>query len=231
MSGTPALDLQRVAKLYGRTAALKATSLQLDAGKTLALLGPNGSGKTTLLRIIAGAIAPTLGRGAVFGLDLERDRRELRPLIGFLAADTYLYDDLTAAENLRFALTMAGRRSSDAAIEAMLRRVGLETQAGERVRSFSSGMRRRLALGRVLLLQPRLLLLDEPYTNLDAEAADLIDAVVRASTDAAGAVVLATHDATRALALADTVAALERGVLRYHGSVAGYRMLDAQHVG
>jgi heme ABC exporter ATP-binding subunit CcmA len=231
MAGTPALELQRVAKLYGRTPALKATTLCLDAGETLALLGPNGSGKTTLLRIVAGAIAPTLGRGSVFGLDLERDRPQLRSIIGFLAADSYLYDDLTAAENLRFAVTMAGRRPEAARIAAMLRRVALEEHALDRVRSFSSGMKRRLALARVLLLQPRLLLLDEPYTNLDAEGADLIDEVVREVATADGAVVLATHDSGRALSLADTVAALERGALRYTGTVSGYRMLDAQYVG
>lgn len=231
MPDPPALELQRVAKLYGRTAALKATSLRLEAGQVLALLGPNGSGKTTLLKIVAGVIAPTLGRASVFGLELEGDRRELRGIVGFLAADSYLYDDLTSEENLRFVVTMAGRRPKEGAISAMLRRVGLAAQAGERVRSFSSGMKRRLALGRVLVLQPRLLLLDEPYTNLDAEGSDLIDEVVREVTGAGGAVVLATHDAERALSFVDAVAVLDRGVLRYTGSVAGYGMLDAQHVG
>jgi|SRR5947209_7606725 len=231
MSGTPALELLRVAKLYGHTAALKATSLRLEVGETLALLGPNGSGKTTLLKIVAGVIAPTLGRGSVLGLDLEQDRRELRAAIGFLAAESYLYEDLTAEENLRFVLTMAGRRPDEPAVRAMLGRVGLVAQARERTRSFSSGMKRRLALARVLVLQPRLLLLDEPYTNLDAEGADLIDEAVRQAVAGEGSVVLATHDAERALALADSVAALERGVVRYAGSVAGYRMLGAQHVG
>src|SRR5205085_1409547 len=102
----PALELEGVARLYGRTAALRATSLTVASGQCLAVLGPNGSGKTTLLKVVAGAIAPTLGGGRIFGIDL-RDRFALRPLVGLLAPDTYLYDDLTAAENLRFILTMA----------------------------------------------------------------------------------------------------------------------------
>jgi heme ABC exporter ATP-binding subunit CcmA len=228
---TPALDLHRVAKLYGRTAALRATSLRLEAGESLALLGPNGSGKTTLLKIIAGAIRPTLGTGTVFGLNIAADRFALRSIVGLLSSETYLYDDLTSAENLRFILTMAGQRPSPAAITDTLRTVDLLPSADERVRSYSSGMKRRLALARLLLLRPRLLLLDEPYNSLDVAGADLVDAIVHQAVAAGCAVVLATHDADRALALTTRVAALDRGSLAYDGTVAGYRMRHAQHVG
>lgn len=231
MDQTLALDLHRVAKLYGRTAALKATSVQLGPGKTLALLGPNGSGKTTLLKIIAGAITPTLGSGTIFGHALTGDRLALRSQVGLLAGESYLYDDLSAFENLRFVMTMAGHRPRAQAIEQALVEVELTMQANERVRGFSSGMKRRLALARVLLLQPRLLLLDEPYNSLDAAGADLVDDIVQRVTAGGGAVVLATHDAERALSLSDLVAALDRGNLRYGGTVAGYRMMHAQHVG
>src|SRR5436305_9761199 len=98
----PAVELHRVAKLYGRTAALRAVSLSVEPGETLALLGPNGSGKTTLLKIIAGVLHPTLGTGTVLGCELRTGRAESRGKIGLLAAQTYLYDDLTAEENLRF---------------------------------------------------------------------------------------------------------------------------------
>lgn len=226
-----ALQLNGVAKLYGRTAALKATSLRLHEGEIMALLGPNGSGKTTLLKVVVGAIAPTLGKGIIFGRDMMRERALLRTDVGLMASETYLYDDLTAAENLRFAATIGGRRPAAGEIVDVLGTVGLARHADERVRSFSSGMKRRLSLGRLLLLGPRLLLLDEPYNSLDAAAADLVDEVVTDLAGRGGAILLATHDAERALTLAHSVAVLERGALRFAGSVGAYRMLDAQYVG
>lgn len=219
-----ALELQRIAKLYGQTVALRAVSLRLDVGQTLVLLGPNGSGKTTLLKMVAGAVTPTAGRGSAFGFDLVAQRRELRPQIGLLASETYLYDDLTALENLRFVAVMSGARPASHEIVRLLERVGLVRQAGERVRGFSSGMKRRLALARLLLLQPRLLLLDEPYNSLDAEGADLVDSVVRDAVREGRSALLATHDAERGLALADVVGALDRGALTYLGPVHSYRM-------
>lgn len=222
-----ALDLRGIAKLYGRAVALRALSLQLPSGEALALLGPNGSGKTTLLKIVAGAMAPTLGSGTVYGHDLIRERSALRSLTGLLAAETYHYDDLTAHENLRFILTMAGQRPDEDRLDQALDVAGLLRHGDERVRTFSSGMRRRLALARVSLLAPRLLLLDEPYNSLDADAADLVDTTVRRVTESGGSVVLATHDAARGLSLAERVAVLDRGALTHFGPVHSY----AQHVG
>lgn len=230
MDRTPALDLHGIAKLYGRTAAVRALDLRLEEGRILALLGPNGSGKTTLLKIIAGAIAPTLGRGTVFGRDLQSERPLLRRQIGLLAAESYLYEDLTARENLRFASVMAGARPDEVRLEGCLAEVGLSAQAGERVRTFSSGMRRRLSLGRVLLAEPRLLLLDEPYNSLDSAAADLVDTVIRRWRHAGRTAILATHDEDRALALADQVAVMRRGGLVHLGPAGAYEGADAQHV-
>ena len=226
-----ALELHGIAKLYGRTPALRAVSLRLEPASTLALLGPNGSGKTTLLKILAGAVRPTLGSGEIFGRNILTERPALRSGVGLLAAECYLYDGLTALENLRFVLTMAGRRHHGPDLEAALAEVGLAGHARERVETFSSGMKRRLALARLILLSPRLLLLDEPYVSLDAEAAELVDELVRRQARAGGATVLATHDVDRALSLADQVALLEQGTLRYSGPAAGFRLRGAQHVG
>jgi heme exporter protein A len=228
VAAPPAVDLHRIAKLYGHTPALKATTLRLEAGSVLALLGPNGSGKTTLLKILAGAVAPTLGQGTIFGHDLRADRLALRSLVGLLAAESYLYDDLTAVENLRFAATMAGRVSASDTVLAALHGVGLADVAGRRVRTFSSGMKRRLSLARTLLLEPRLLLLDEPYNSLDEAAAPLVDRAARGVSLDGGAVLIATHDADRALAVATHVAHLDRGVLtRFEPCPAG----RVHHVG
>jgi heme exporter protein A len=231
MSSVPALQLNGIAKIYGRTAALKAIHLQVDQGETLALLGPNGSGKTTLLKIVAGAIAPSLGRGYIFGANMMAERLRLRSEVGLLASETYLYDDLTALENLRFILTMAGRRASESDVRDVLRHVDLLQHASERLRGYSSGMKRRLALARMLLLRPRLLLLDEPYNSLDAEGAALVDDLVRDAVAEGRSVILSTHDRERGLALAERVALLERGRLVYCGPVHSFRLQYAHHVG
>jgi heme exporter protein A len=230
MSSLHALEVAGLSKLYGRTVALRAVSLRLGAGQSLALLGANGSGKTTLLKIVAGAASPTAGTIALFGLDARSEPRLARSRVGLLASETYLYDDLTARENLRFTLTMTGGAVSDEQILRALQGVRLAAHAGDRVRSFSSGMKRRLAVARVQMLQPRVLLLDEPYNNLDAEGADMIDEWIHRVTGIGGAVVVATHDAKRVMAIADLVAHLDRGMLRYAGPVQGYREADALNV-
>jgi heme ABC exporter ATP-binding subunit CcmA len=225
------VELRGVAKLYGRTVALRALDLTVDRGEILAVLGPNGSGKTTLLKIIAGALAPTLGSGRVLGRDIRTERAAIRHEIGLLSGETYLYDDLTAQENLRFIGVMAGLRPQTGQIAAILDEVGLAGEANGRVRGFSSGMRRRLGLGRLLLLDPSVLLLDEPYNSLDAEAAGLVDAMVRRASQRGAATVLATHDADRANSLAQRVALMERGALIRIGPAHAVRSSHVQHVG
>jgi ABC-type multidrug transport system ATPase subunit len=223
MAEPAALELSQIAKIYGRTPALKATTLRLEAGEVLALLGPNGSGKTTLLKIVAGALSPSLGSGTAFGLDLRSERLALRAIVGFLAGESYLYDDLTAVENLKFCATMAGLTTASPDLNGMLSDVGLVANGGERVRTFSSGMKRRLSLARMLLTSPRLLLLDEPYNSLDEDGAALVDEKVSRAASEGCAAVLATHDAERALSIATHVARLERGRLMYFGPVGAYR--------
>jgi heme ABC exporter ATP-binding subunit CcmA len=226
-----ALEVVGLSKLYGRTVALRVVTLRVGAGQALALLGANGSGKTTLLKIVAGAASASAGTVAVFGRDALSEHRHVRSQVGLLAGESYLYDDLTARENLRFTVTMAARVASDQQILLALQAVRLAQHADDRVRMFSSGMKQRLAVARVQLLQPRVLLLDEPYNSLDAEGADMIDDWIGRITESGGAVVIATHDAERVMAIADLVAHLDRGKLSYAGPVQGYREAHALHVG
>lgn len=181
------------------------------------LLGHNGSGKTTLLRILSTAIRPNRGAGSVFGHDLASDPNRVRPLIAYLGHEPGLYGDLSARENLRFAERM--RRPGDASavresrIEAMLERVGLAGHADERTRGFSAGMKRRLALARVVLGEPRLLLLDEPYASFDAPGIALVNEIVGATRAAGGCVVVATHDPERASEVATRALRMQSGLL------------------
>src|SRR5690606_16945753 len=171
----PAVALHGLARRFGRRWVLRGIDLRVEPGEVVALTGRNGSGKTTLLRVCATALRPTRGTGEVFGNDLVRDADAIRELIGFLGHHPGLYDDLTAAENLVFACRMAGMPASESAVVAALEQVGLAEERKERVRGFSAGMRRRLALARLLLRPPRLLLLDEPYASFDADGILLVN--------------------------------------------------------
>jgi ABC-type multidrug transport system ATPase subunit len=193
---------------------LRSVVLDVDNGETLLLVGSNGSGKTTLLKLLAGAIAPTFGTAQIFGHDLVRDRGELRSSVGLLSAQSYLYDDLSASENLEFVLKMSGRKGGPShAVSDALDEVGLLGRSSDRVRLFSTGMRQRLALARLLLLDPHLMLLDEPYNGLDADGMTFVDTKIGEAKSRGRTIVLATHDRGRALPLADRLAVLDRGTL------------------
>jgi heme exporter protein A len=210
-AGEPALDVRGVARRFARRWVLRGLDLRVHVGQIVALTGRNGSGKTTLLRICATALRPTRGGGAVFGSDLLRDPDAVRAHVGLLAHNAGLYDDLTATENLAFGLRMAGLRPDPAAIGGALSRVGLDGEADERVRGFSAGMRRRLALARLLVRPPRLLLLDEPYASFDSDGITLVNEFSREIAEQGGAVLLATHDLARGRGVFDRRVHVEQG--------------------
>lgn len=172
-------------------------------------MGHNGSGKSTLLRVVSTALKPSAGEGWVYGHHLVRDAQAVRSLIGFLAHHPGLYDDLTARENLVFATKMLGL--SESGIDPLLDRVGLAREANERVRGFSAGMQRRLALARLVLANPRLLLLDEPYNNFDADGIELVNDVIREARDEGGAALVVLHDRRQGEHLLDRIVELVRG--------------------
>ncbi len=197
MSAEAAVRLEGVARRFGRRWVLRGIDLEVARGEVVALTGRNGSGKTTLLRVLCTLLRPTRGAGRVFGLDLVAEAGEVRERVGLLAHHAGLYDDLTAAENLVFAERMRGRRGEPARVAGVLEQVALAAHAGERVRGFSAGMRRRLALARLLLEPPELLLLDEPYASFDVDGIELVNGFARQVAAAGGAAIVATHDLER----------------------------------
>jgi len=204
---------QELRKTYGSNIVIDGVSFTLGSGQCLALLGPNGAGKTTLLRILATLLRPTAGSLHVGGVDALREPERVRPLLGMVAHGSYVYEDLTARENLRFWEIMRGGDAAPARLTAALAQVELDGVADERVRTFSAGMKRRLALARVLLGQARVLLLDEPFTGLDRRGRKWVSEFLQAFKTAGGAAVVATHSFGGGLGVADRVGILMGGRL------------------
>jgi len=208
-----AIALHDVAHRFGRRWALRGVSLAVPQGEVLALLGHNGSGKSTLLRVVATAIRPTRGSVRVHGLDAVRGPEAVREIVALLSTEPGVYGDLSALENLTFAAKMLGSDSEPLALRRALDRVGLGREEHTLARTMSSGMQRRLSIARLLLRQPSVLLLDEPYNSLDAEGTELVNTLIRETRDRGGTVVLVAHDIARAGALPDRTLLMEDGVL------------------
>ena len=194
-----AIDAHGLGKRFGARWVLRGVSLEVQRGEAVGLLGANGSGKSTVLRILGTLLKANAGTASVNGLDTLRDASAVRAQVGYLAHTPGLYEDLTAAENLWFAADMLGL--PHAAAGGILDRVGLAPVARDRVRGFSAGMQRRLALARLLLRNPRVLLLDEPYSNLDAEGVDLMNATLAGIVQSGGAALVALHELAPAKAM------------------------------
>jgi heme ABC exporter ATP-binding subunit CcmA len=186
------ISLQSAVCLLGRFPALAGADLEVDAGEVVLLAGPNGAGKTTLLRLCAGLLAVRSGRAIVLGHDLAHDRRAVRRMVGMVGHETFAYDDLTVAENLRFATRAAGGRRTDA--DAAIDRVGLAEHSSLPHGSLSQGQRRRLSLAIALARNPQLLLLDEPHAGLDADGRAVVDQVLATSSAEGRTVLLASHE-------------------------------------
>ncbi|MGH2452551.1 MAG: ATP-binding cassette domain-containing protein [bacterium] len=207
----PAIDTEGLSRRLGFHDALRDVTLTLAPSSVLLIAGPNGAGKTTLLRLLATALRPSRGRGSVFGRDLVREADAVRRLTVFVSVGGGAYGALTGTENLAFAAAMGSAPAGPSEIASLLERVGLSRAAGRLVRTYSQGMRRRLALARAWLLRPRLLLLDDPFGGLDAEGATLVSALVGEVRASGGAAVLAAAEWQRGLSLADRVVALAEG--------------------
>src|SRR5438093_7438796 len=211
MIADPIVRVSGLRKAFGRTLVLDGVTLDVRPGEAVALLGPNGAGKTTLLKIVATLTRPTRGTVTVAGADTVKDAEAVRRLVGLVAHGAYVYDDLTALENLRFWTTFGGRRLAERDLRSALGDVELESSADERVRTFSHGMKRRLGLARLALTEPRVVLLDEPFAALDERARKWLEEYLRTVKARGGAAVMATHGFGRDLDVADRIAVLASG--------------------
>lgn len=205
---TAVAEVRGVSRVYGDRAVLRDVDLVVQAGEVVGLVGPNGGGKTTLLLLLAGLVRPTTGTVTVEGRAADRLAESAMGRVGLITAEPGLYPALTGRENLRFFGALYGRRADevDRRSEPLLRELEVDPATlDRRAGSYSSGTRQKVSLARALLLEPALLLLDEPTANLDPVSADLVHRAVRARADAGVAVVLATHDLHAAEHVCDRV--------------------------
>jgi heme ABC exporter ATP-binding subunit CcmA len=206
------IRLENIEKRYGSIYALKQVSLEIASGECVALAGRNGSGKTTLLRIAAGLVKPTSGRVELLDAQgAHGPRNGTRAAAGFVGHATMLYEELTAEENLRLFARLLAVPDANIRIARLLREVGLEERRGSQVRTFSRGMRQRLAIARALLREPGLLLLDEPATGLDPSGTQWLAGQLRGLRDAGCTIVMSLHGESALSELAGRAVRLERG--------------------
>jgi heme exporter protein A len=225
-----AIELSGLWREFGERAVLRDLTVGVPGGSTLSVIGPNGAGKTTLLRILATLLRPTAGEVSVLGFGLPRDAWRVRGRIGYLAHEPLLYRDLTGAENLRFQARLHGLPDEGTGrIGKLLDAVRMSRRANELVRNLSAGMVQRLAVCRALLHEPALLLLDEPTSHLDPEAAAIVEPLLGPEPGRTRVVV--THDVDAALAQADLVLALRAGgSVAYAGPARGLSPGDARAI-
>lgn len=220
----PAVATADLARLFAGSVGLAGVSLTVEGGRAVALLGPNGAGKTTLLRLLATSIRPTFGTARVDGLDVGRDAALVRERVAYLGHATGLYDDLTARENLDFAAAMLGTPDRGARVERALADVGLAHRADERAGGYSAGMRKRLALGRILLGNASLVLLDEPMAALDPDGMRLVEELMAAWRAVGVCVLVAAHSTERLDDHLDARVTLDRGLV---AEVSGSGVISA----
>ncbi len=201
-------QLDKVSKRYGRQWALNQLSLDIAEGETLLLTGHNGAGKTTLLRLLATVMRPTHGTIQIFGHDSKTDYEQIRPAIGLLSHQNHLYNQLNAFENLELVAKLSGKSTEN--IPGFLDEVGLPSKGQKVVAQYSAGMKRRLAIARMLVRQPKLILLDEPFGQLDPGGVEMMEHFIQRWQEDT-TLLIATHDIERGKKLCSRHLHLEKG--------------------
>ena len=209
--GLPAITVRNVVKQFGRFAALRGVTAEFNAGCFHAILGDNGAGKTTLLRALAGLAQPTRGTISIFGNDPRAACRDL----GYMAHPSLLYDEMSGMENLRYFAGLYGitadAQNKDTRCEQVIRAVGLDPELTRSVGQYSQGMRQRMSLARAILHDPRVLLLDEPFSNVDVHSAREMVVLLKGMRDSGKTIFVVTHQAALLEGVADEFVWMQSG--------------------
>jgi heme exporter protein A len=216
-----ALELHRVSKYFGDVAALRNVSLRFVPGESVLVYGPNGAGKTTLLRTLAGLARPSEGEVRFEGRNLIENSAAPKKALGFVSHSSFLYGELSPRENLRFTGRLFGLQDLDRAVNSALDRFGLGARADEPVRTLSRGLVQRTSLARAFLHDPTFLLLDEPFTGLDATSVKNLELLLAELVRQGKALILSNHNFEQGAALAHRLVELDGGRLKYDGLLEG----------
>jgi heme exporter protein A len=223
------LSVRGLVKRFGPVRALDGITLELRAGELLLLLGPNGAGKTTLTRVLTTLTRPGTGEVLFRGAPLkDASKLRLRREVGYLSHQSFLYDHLTARENLRFYGRLYGVENLGPKVQEVLEAVGLPDAGDRQAGTFSRGMQQRLSLARVLLTDPKLLILDEPYAGLDPSGSRVLTELLGLLKSRDRAILLVTHELEDCLSIADRIAVLHRGRVVWEAPSAGLSLAEVR---
>lgn len=214
------LEANELSRTFGRLRAVQGLTFMLASGQSLALFGPNGAGKTTLLRLLAGLLKPTGGNASIAGRDIRTDSTT-RGRIGLISHQSMLYPALTALENVEFAARLYGVANARDASRGALETLGVADRATSYVRTLSRGMQQRVSIARAIVHAPAVLLLDEPYTGLDASGATTLSEMLHGLRVGGATMVLVTHNVAEGLGVASHAAVMLNGRLVRFGSAVG----------
>ncbi|MCH7949735.1 MAG: ABC transporter ATP-binding protein [Candidatus Dadabacteria bacterium] len=205
------IQAEGLKKSFGNFDALRGVDLHVKRGEFMTLFGPNGAGKTTLIKLLATLTSPTSGTLSVYGYDVRKDVNNIRSVIGVISHDPYLYDNLSAFENIKFFGTLYGLDDVDNRARSVIKQVGLEKRMNDLVRTFSRGMKQRLTVARAIVHEPKILLLDEPYTGLDQHGAQIFGEMLSDLKSQRRTILMTTHNIDEGLDLSDRIGILAKG--------------------
>jgi heme exporter protein A len=213
-----AIEIRNLTKRYAYRQVLGGIDLSIKSGEFVVLFGPNGAGKSTLVRILCTLMKPSGGSAKVAGYDITDGANGVRANIGLIAHSNYLYEDLTAIENLRFYLRMHGADAIEHRIAEALKVTGLARAMSSRVRTFSTGMQKRLSIAKIVARPPQVLFLDEPYSGLDEDGIEMLNRFLLTLKTQGGTVFMVTHHREQGLATGDRALYLDGGKLHMEPS-------------
>ena len=219
-----------VTKSFGYIQALRGVDLKIKKGEFVTVFGPNGAGKTTLIKLLATLTKPTSGKVIIANHDIKKEPDKVRALIGVISHDPYLYGNLSALENIGFFASLYGiSQAKEKAIE-VIKQVGLESRMHDLVRTFSRGMQQRLAVARAIVHNPKILLLDEPYTGLDQHGAKIFGELLKWLKRENRTIVMTTHNLPEGLEVSDRVAILDVGKIVYESDARGIELTKFKEI-
>lgn len=212
------IEIHNLTKSFGHIQALKGINITLNSGKFLTIFGPNGAGKTTLIKIISSLIKPTSGEVKIDGYSLDEESVLIRMKLGVISHNTYLYDNLTALENIIFYCNMYGISDAKNIALRLLEDFGLSSRKNDLVRTFSRGMQQRVSIIRALIHNPSVILMDEPFTGLDQHASKLLTGILDRLHDGYRTIIMTTHNLSQGYELSDLISIQVSGKIVYSQS-------------